>query len=153
MFTGPKGDKGDNGAPGSRGSAGPKDSIIWTERGNIAFSCFEGARPMVFDVYQVETISQRVLSDDFEGQLALRPDFVASAVPESLFVFSVAPDYPSPFACRIRENHVCVLTKERAARVTVVVAGIHRDFPDWDMPHKTDAQREKSRAFWGQEWR
>lgn len=140
--TGPMGPAGNDGTPGPTGPTGAKSSIIKTERGNIAFSCFEGARPMLFDVYH------GAIGD----AVPLRPDFVASVVPGSLFVFSLVTSSAMPVGGRVADG---LLLTEGVRRVafTAVVAGIHRHFPDWDLPRKSDAEREHSWAWWAQEWR
>ena len=151
-FAGPTGPRGPTGAPGGtgptgpRGPTGPKGSVIKTELGNVVFACFEGARPTLFDVIRGPA-----------GWLRIRPELIAAAVPGSLYVFSAVPHTPCALGAYIFDQAVFVdhnlqLPLE-AVEVTVVVAGIHRDFPDWDMPLVSDAQRERSQAWWGQEWR
>jgi hypothetical protein len=179
--TGNKGPAGDPGPPGTvpgptgnQGPTGPKGSVIRTERGNIAFSCLEGAQPMIFDIYRTRG----------ESTLDLRPDFVASAVPGSLFVFSAVADVPCTVGCRVEGAQVMVRVgcgpHERSAPdsgeaaglpvpvqaqsslesneltqpgVTVTVAGVHRHFPDWDMPHRSDAEAQRSWDFFNGEYR
>jgi hypothetical protein len=106
---------------------------------------------MIFDVYRAASGT----NGRKEATLELRPDFVASAVAGSLFVFSAVPDEPIPIGCRVEDGQVIVSLDYPiglAVNVTIIVAGIHRHFPDWDMPHRTDAEAQKSWEFFNGEY-
>lgn len=148
--TGPTGPSnpiaGPGGSTGPTGPAGPaggaKASIINTPLGNLVFSCFEGSRPTLFDVYRGET-----------GEaIALRPGFVAACAPGTLRVFSVVPDDPCDFGADIEKNAVRV-DADAQTGCQVIVAGTHKDFPTWDMQRVSEESRLRSKAFFGREWR
>jgi hypothetical protein len=117
--------------PGTRGLS-EKDSIVSTPLGNVSFACLEGARPL---------LSERVCG---RGAVALRREFLASIVPGSAFVFSIAR--PGAGAA-IAGDAVVIDSSEEA---TVFVAGIHRAFPQWDLPTVSDRRRQISHQFWQQ---
>jgi hypothetical protein len=105
----------------------------------------EAARPLIFDI--LRGVADRALP--------LRPDFVACAAPGSLFIFAVNSDREAAVGALIEGQSVTLRTTEPSARVTVVVAGVHRDFAgqEWDLRHVDDGQRRRSHEFWQQEWR
>lgn len=139
--TGVVGATGHTGPGGGLGPTGPKGSIIKTPLGNLVFSCFEGARPMIFDVLR-----------GTRGEVPMRPGFIASGVPGSQFVFSVVPDTDTPFGALVIGKSV-LLRCALAVPCTIVVAAVHKNFPDWDMPKKSDAALKHSKEFWAGEWR
>lgn len=140
---GSPGPPGPCGGPGPIGPTGPKGSVIRTDHyGNRVFSCFEGARPMIFDTY-------RAYSDE---AIELRPEFCESAIPGSLFVFSVVPEIETSYGASVRGGTAVVRTTAQCY-CRVVVAGIHRNFPDWDMPSVSDEAMARSHAFFGKEWK
>lgn len=140
--TGQTGHTGPAGPAGPQGSTGPKGSVIATEYGNLVFSCFEGARPMLFE--HLRGTSGRWLE--------LRRGFVAACVPGSLIVFAVVPKLRCKWGATIRGTSVCVIA-EPETECEITVAGIHKEFPDWNMPAVSDEARERSRRFFSQEWR
>lgn len=143
-FTLAPGPTGSIGIPGPTGPTGPKASVIQTERGNIVFSCLEGARPWLFDIMRINS----------GRPVPLRGDFLAAIVPGSAIVQAVVPDYRCEAGARIEADQVIVdCLSGMPIRCTVTIAGINRNFPTWDLPRKTDAERERSIAFWSQEWR
>lgn len=101
---------------------------------------------MIFDVMEVVS----------GNPVRLRPDFVSSAVAGSLFVFSLVPEEPCAIGATVRGSEIEWRAKDDndlGIPVRLVVAGIHLHFPDWDMPRKTDAERERSWGFWEKEWK
>lgn len=141
VFPGPPGPPGPSGGIGPTGPPGPKDSIVETTIGNIGFSCLEGARPYLFDVLTMGA-----------GQQSLRIGFRASVVPGSLEIMSAVTDALTE--CRVwLEDSVVRMKAPAGVRCQVVICGINRHFPSWDMPLKTDAERDCSWRFWSQEYR
>lgn len=97
-----------------------------------------------------------MLCDRYEGRTnsvtPLRDDFADSLVGGSAFVFSIVTDEDIPLGACIEDDRLVVMA-EREVYFSAIVAGINRHFPDWDMPKKSDEARDKSWAFWAQEWR
>jgi hypothetical protein len=111
--------------------------------GNRVFSCFEGERPWLFGRYDV-TVG---------GAVDLRPEFLESCVPGSLFVFSAVSSYPMPISAVVDgERLITGFHGHRRCVATIIVAGVHKDFPDWDMPRVSDEAMARSRRFFNQEW-
>lgn len=132
--TGPTGPGGPPGDLGTTGPPGPseKDSVVATEKGNFAFACMEGARPYLTDVMTAHS-----------GMHPLRRGLIESTVEGSLTVLTVSPSA----AVSIEGDELVV---QGEGQVTVMVGGIHKSFPNWDMPIMSDSQRELSIAFWNQ---
>lgn len=143
--TGPIGPSGPRGTIGPIGPTGPKGSVIQTILGNIAWTCIEGARPLLEE-------TMRFYSGEW---FFLPPEFQASIAPESHFIKSVVPEIPVKFGARIAR-----LGGELAVRVeadadcycNVTFAGINRRFPDWHWPRFSDKQRRNSEQMWSNEW-
>jgi hypothetical protein len=133
------GPTGPTGTPGGPGPTGPKGSVIRTELGNVVFSCFEGSEPMLFDRYY-GTVGARIL---------LRDRFTASVVEDSLYVFSIMPP---TIGAEVIGNEL-VTDGPTGANFRACVVGTHRNFPDWDMPLKTDEEAERSWNFLNGEWK
>ena len=131
--TGPTGPGGKFGSEGYPGPRGPKGSVIQTKLGNVLFSCVEAPRPTFIDVLHGC------------GEVRVRDKFLAAIEPDSLFILSTYP----PVGVRMEGG---MLTVESGTPVRVVVAGIRRDFCQWDMPLVSDERREHSQRFWGREY-
>lgn len=138
---GPQGPEGPPGGPGLAGPPGPKGSVVATQLGNYTFSCMEGTRPYFFDLMTVCV-----------GESYIRPGLLVATIPESLFLFSLVPDRPCRVCGRVAGAKIAIESTDPSATVTVVIAGINKDFPDWNMPQRTDAERDKLWKFLGQEW-
>lgn len=141
IVTGPAGPTGPSGGPGPDGPTGPKDSIIETSIGNIGFSCLESARPYLFHVVRGRS-----------GEYALPDGFVDSLAPDTLGILSAVPNALCGHSCRMVGRRVVINSDDEGAQFSVVVYGVNRHFPDWDMPLKTDQERDCSWKFWRQEW-
>lgn len=139
--TGPGGNPGPPGPDGNQGPPGPKGSVVETPYGNVAFACMEGNRPYLFDVLRVKA-----------GTHLLRPRFLAAVVPGSLIAMGAVPDRACGVSVIVVGSGVVVNATDNNAIITLTIAGTHKHFPDWDLPLKSDAQREKSINFWAQEW-
>jgi hypothetical protein len=98
----------------------------------------EGSRPYLFD--RIENAKDGTV---------IRSKFMASIVVGSAFVFSVVTDRKCQPAARVQGNLVRLEGVERAR---VIVAGVHRNFSDWDLRTVDDETRERSEKFWAQEW-
>lgn len=136
---GATGPTGSTGQTGPTGGTGPKGSVINTPIGNVVFSCFEGAQPMLFDIY-AGRVGDRV---------PLRDRFSASLVDNSVFAFSVVP--PS-LGAEVVDGEL-KMDGPAGTPFLAVVAGVNRHFPDWDMPLKTDEEAKRSKDFFAREWR
>lgn len=139
---GPQGPTGHPGLQGPMGPTGPKGSVITTPIGNVVFSCLEGSRPMI--------------SDDYEGKIGrpipIRERLIASAVPESLFVFGIVTPHAVEITAEVKGGKL-ITCGSTGAPFHATVAGINKNFPDWDMPLKTDEEAKRSWKFFGQEWK
>lgn len=132
------------GPPGPTGPTGPKTSIIRTDRGNITFTCAEGAEPWIFDILRMPT----------NHWVRLRPDFYASTASGSLFVQAVVPDNACTWEAHIGGDMVRVVcAAETTCTVTVYGRHLHFPGPEWVMPHQTDQARQRSWDFWNGEWK
>lgn len=87
------------------------------------------------------------------GEFALRPEFLESCAPDSLFVFSVVAARPVAVGACIDATGMLVTEAADRCPVTVIVAGVHKDFPGWDLPQVSDEAMARSRRFFNQEWR
>jgi hypothetical protein len=97
---------------------------------------------LIFDEYRV-----------YSGELfALRPEFVESTAPDSMFIFSVVPEMVTRFGARVVDSEVIVET-DAGCYCRVIVAGVHKHFPLWDMKEVSDEAAAKSRKFFNQEWK
>lgn len=130
---------GPTGIPGFTGPTGPKGGIVKTELGNVAFSCFEGNRPFLFNVYHGR-VGESISVDE---------RLLASVVPGSLHVKSVVPVHVQADLAGSMVN----AEGEIGEPFTVVIAGVNRHFPDWDNPMKTDKETEFSWRHLNHEWR
>lgn len=101
----------------------------------------EGSRPYLFDILRVPC-----------GTHPLRDKFLAAVVPGTLQVFSVVANRACQASAQVVGTHVVVSASVEAVELTVMVTGVHKHFPDWDLPLKSDEQRERSQQFWAQEW-
>lgn len=97
---------------------------------------------MIFDVYRAYS----------EEAFPLRPEFVESAVEGSLFVFSVVPEIECAFGAKVIGG-AAVVRSSTGCYSTVVVAGVHKHFPNWDMNEVSDDAMRISREFFNQEYR
>lgn len=136
---GPAGPPGADGPPGPEGPPGEKDSIIETPLGNVAFACFEGSRPYLFDTYCT-----------LPGAASLRREFFESVVPETLCVFALTPERPCDVGAEVLGSVVLLEASDPHVRCHLVVAGVHKRFPEWDMPTVSEDERRRSWAFWAQ---
>jgi hypothetical protein len=83
-------------------------------------------------------------------QLALREKFLAAIVPGSAVVYSLTPAAAVPVGAFIVDGILHIDAAPSAQlNLTIVVAGVNRNFPDWDMPARTDEERERAERFWG----
>lgn len=137
--TGAPGGQGSQGVTGPIGATGTKGSVVITSLGNVVFSSFEGARPMLFGEY-------RGYAGD---RISLNEKLLASTVEGSPFVFSV---YPGNMGAEIISGELVTEGNEKT-EFRAIVAGVHRNFPDWDMPIKTDEQARHSWSWLNNEWR
>lgn len=96
---------------------------------------------MIFDRYRAYS----------EEPVKLRPEFVDSAVDGSLFVFSVVPEIDASFGASVIGDHAVVRASVGCYH-TVIVAGIHKHFRDWNMPQVSDEAARKSWALFNQEY-
>lgn len=137
---GAQGTQGTQGIPGPRGSTGPKDSIICTPLGNVAFACLEGAEAELSYVIRTST--------NFR-EIPLRERFIAVCVPERIYVRSIVSDIPCLVGADVQDGILRIrVINDTPANLTITVAGVNRNFPDWDMPNKTDTEREHAERFW-----
>jgi hypothetical protein len=97
-----------------------------------------------------------MLFDCYDGitgnKIVLRPDFIASVAQGTLRVFSLSPSKSVAIGAQVKNDQVRLHCRRKGVSVHVVVAGVHREFPNWDMPHFSDEQRIHSRRFWSKEW-
>lgn len=130
--------------------------------GNLVVSVLESRRPRVFE-----------LVDVVPGELTmLDPRFVECCAPGTLQIVSVvSPHLRRPMTAELLQDEtggvavrVCAGPEfyhrsvpgfkpygERTT-ATVMILGTHRHFPDWDLPVKSDTDRQRSWNFWSQEW-
>jgi hypothetical protein len=135
--TGPPGPQGTPGPPGPPGPS-EKDSIIATPLGNIAFACTEAARPFLFDVLTC-----------FPGENRIPETLVLATVPNSLRVISITSSRSAETGAMVL-GRTLTLHASEDQKYTVLVAGVHKMFPDWDMPIVSDEARDRSWRFWEQ---
>lgn len=138
---GPPGPTGPKGIPGSPGPAGPKGSVVKAISGNFTFSCVEGTRPYLFDIMKMPV-----------GESKIRQGLTQAAVTGSLFVWGLSADKPGRVSAEVTDDIVSAQADDPASNLTVVVAGVNRHFPEWQMPQRTDQERDSLWRFLGQEW-
>lgn len=139
---GPTGPTGGRGTRGTSGPTGPKDSIVNTPLGNVAFACLEGAEAELSYVVRTST--------NFR-EIPLRERFIAATVPGRIYVRSIVSDVPCLVGAEVVDGILLIRVVDNTpANLTVTVAGINRNFPEWDMPTKTDTEREHAERFWAQ---
>jgi hypothetical protein len=86
------------------------------------------------------------------GTHDLRPRFLVSTVPGSHRVFGCVADRPCHCSVKMVGSSFVAMSSDASALLTVTIAGVHKHFPDWENPLKTDEERERSTAFWRKEW-
>lgn len=148
--TGPTGPIGPSGVnPGKNGPLGPtgptgptsaKSSIVQTRLGNVAFACFENARPKLFHVYRGVG----------PCEIELHERLTTSVVPGSLHAMSLTHNKAALMGAKI-EGSKLIVSGPAGMKFIAVVAGTHKDFPDWDMPLVSDEAAQRSRKFWSGE--
>lgn len=143
--SGAQGTRGTSGPGGPRGSTGPKGSVIKTRLGNIVWSCFEGGVPMLF-YYENMTTRDR--------HRELRPKFLESIVPGSAEVGAIVSDVPCVLGASIHDKLLYLdHNGTTQANVRVMITGVHKTFPNWDMPEVSEEVRQRSENFFQQEWK
>lgn len=96
---------------------------------------------MIFDDYFVYS------NEPFK----LRPEFVESVAPGTLFVSSVVPEIVTAYGAKVY-GAVALVETEAGCYCRVRVSGVHKHLPDWDMREVNDSTAAHSRAFFNQEW-
>jgi hypothetical protein len=76
----------------------------------------------------------------------MSPKFFASITPNTAFVFSV-----TPLGSGVQVVNDTVMV-DADGEATVIVAGVNRRFPFWDMPVVSQKTLYGSRRFWQREW-